>query len=93
MEATSARGEWAPTRAAMDYRASRSAAARFPRVHTRRVPSMHPWPEVRDEDRWVIEEMESCLQDTHPSPAELRRARMSCAPRASAPTSKAFAKP
>ena len=36
------------------------------------MSSMHPWPEVRDEDHWVVEEMEACLQDTQQSPAELR---------------------
>jgi len=31
-----------------------------------------PWPEIRDEDRWVIELMEERLENTRRSPAELR---------------------
>lgn len=36
------------------------------------MASAHPWPEVRDEDRWVIELMEERLENTRQSPAELR---------------------
>jgi hypothetical protein len=32
----------------------------------------HPWPEVRDEDRSVIELMEELLETTRQSPDELR---------------------
>lgn len=32
----------------------------------------HPWPEVLDEDRWIIELMEERLNNTRQTPAELR---------------------
>jgi hypothetical protein len=36
------------------------------------MASAHPWPEVRDEDRWAIELMEDRLEKTRQSPTELR---------------------
>jgi hypothetical protein len=33
---------------------------------------MRPWPEVPEEDRWVIALMEELLEETGESPAQLR---------------------
>jgi hypothetical protein len=36
------------------------------------MASSQPWPELREEDRWLIEFMEERLQETSQTPEEMR---------------------
>lgn len=42
------------------------------RVYTPAMAAVRPWPEVRDEDRGVIDRMEELLRTNDQSPEELR---------------------